>query len=445
MFRASPWITYDPPAGDNQTPSQQLDNDTEMDAPQISTLHDDGESPPSNASPTRTGKFRVKLLINEARMGTKFITFNGETGEEAGIGEEAEEDEPEEDEEEDQLIDDQDDASTHAASTSGAVPAKAGTKRPPPKTKSSQAKRKARPSAPTPALQVTTAPSEPQTSPPKDVQDPPTVDHSPSVPQGASAPPAPASKKKAVPKGTTAAQRAPRKSAPTKPPKTAVAATTAAIPPPSDAAADFSEGHAGTVPSSPAHVDARTPEPEAPAPLDAASTTVPSAPEQSTVTLEDLDGIPHPRYPLPTKPFQVQPPPKISTGYAPVVPLDRTKTKPRHWRLAHREVRGIAGGRWFARSWVGEKDSELAIAAEAALSVPKLPALSASAPVTGGRASGKRKPKVDAVSTAASSRSASAAPEVAAPPAPPQRSAIKRSGLSTTVATSEADMDVDVS
>ncbi|KAH8991967.1 hypothetical protein EDB92DRAFT_1945528 [Lactarius akahatsu] len=445
MFRASPWITYDPPASDNQTPSQQLDNDTEMDAPQISTLHDDGESPPSNASPARTGKFRVKLLINEARMGTKFITFNGETGEEAGIGEEAEEDEPEEDEEEDQLIDDQDDASAHAASTSGTVPARAGTKRPAAKTKSSQAKRKVRPSAPsapTPALQATTAPPEPQTSPPKDVPEPPTLDHSPSVPQAASAPPA--SKKKAIPKGTTAAQRAPRKSAPTKPPKTA-AAPVAAIPPPSDAAADFSEGHAGTVPSSPAHIDARTPEPEVPAPSNAASISVAPAPEQSTVTLEDLDDIPHPRYPLPTKPFQVQPPPKISTGYAPVVPLDRTKTKPRHWRLAHREVRGIAGGRWFARAWVGEKESELAVAAEAALSVPKLPALSVSAPVTGGRASGKRKPKVDAVSTAASSRSASAAPEAAAPPAPPQRSAIKRSALSTTVATSEADMDIDVS
>ena len=216
MFRASPWITYDPPASDNQTPSQQLDNDTEMDAPQISTLHDDGESPPSNASPARTGKFRVKLLINEARLGTKFITFNGETGEEAGIGEEAEEDEPEEDEEEDQLIDDQDDNSPNAASTSGAVPAKAGTKRPPPKTKSSQAKRRVRPSALTPT--ATTTLSEPQTtSLPKDVaQDPPALDESLVVPQAASAPPALASKKKAVPKGTTAAQRAPRKSAPTK-------------------------------------------------------------------------------------------------------------------------------------------------------------------------------------------------------------------------------------
>jgi hypothetical protein len=214
MFRASPWITYDPPASDSQAPPQQLDNDTDMDAPQISTLHDDGESPPSN-SPARTGKFRVKLLINEARMGTKFITFNGETGEEAGIGEEAEEEEPEEDEEEDQLIDDQDDASA-----SGAVPAKAGTKRPAAKAKSSQAKRKARPNAPsasTPTSQAPTTSSEPHTSPPKEVvQDPPALDPSPEVPPAASAPPAAASKKKAVPKGTTAAQRAPRKSAPTK-------------------------------------------------------------------------------------------------------------------------------------------------------------------------------------------------------------------------------------
>jgi hypothetical protein len=216
MFRASPWITYDPPASDSQAPPQQLDNDTDMDAPQISTLHDDGESPPSN-SPARTGKFRVKLLINEARMGTKFITFNGETGEEAGIGEEAEEEEPEEDEEEDQLIDDQDD---DAASASGAVPAKAGTKRPAAKAKSSQAKRKARPNAPsasTPTSQAPTTSSEPHTSPPKEVvQDPPALDPSPEVPPAASAPPAAASKKKAVPKGTTAAQRAPRKSAPTK-------------------------------------------------------------------------------------------------------------------------------------------------------------------------------------------------------------------------------------
>lgn len=200
-------------------------------------------------------------------------------------------------------------------------------------------------------------------------------------------------------------------------------------------------GHAGTVPSSPAHVDTRTPEPEAAAPSDNLSISVPPASEPTT--LEDLEGVPHPRYPLPTKPLQVQPPPKITTGYAPIIPLDRTKTKPRHWRPANREIRGIAGGRWFARAWVGEKDSELAVAAEAALALPKLPALSISAPAAGSRASGKRKPKADANSTAASSRSASVAPE-AAPTAPLQRSATKKSALSTTVATSEVDMDIDL-
>lgn len=163
------------------------------------------------------------------------------------------------------------------------------------------------------------------------------------------------------------------------------------------------------------------------------------------MTIEDIEGVPHPRYPLPTKPFQVQPPPKITTGYAPIVPLDRThaKIKPRHWRLAHREIRGIAGGRWFARSWVGDKDSELALATEAALALPKLPALSIGAPAPGTRTPGKRKPKADTLSTAASSRSASAAPEVAATSVPPHRST-RKSALSTAVAASDVDMEIDL-
>ena len=206
-------------------------------------------------------------------------------------------------------------------------------------------------------------------------------------------------------------------------------------------------GHAGTVPSSPAPIEARTPDPEPAPPQDStsafASSSVGGAPEP--ITIEDIEGVPHPRYPLPTKPFQVQPPPKITTGYAPTTPLDRTKGKPRHWRPAHREIRGIAGGRWFARAWVGEKDSELAIATEAALSLPKLPALSISAPGSGSRTPAKRKPKAtDANSTAASSRSASAVPEGIAPAPPLQRSAAKKSALSTAVAASEVEMDIDL-
>ncbi len=100
MFRASPWITYESPTSKSHPP-QPTDNDSEMDAPQISTLHDDDddESPLSNTSPARTGKFRVKLPANEAKMGTKFITFDGKTGEEAATAEKHEEDEPDEDEE----------------------------------------------------------------------------------------------------------------------------------------------------------------------------------------------------------------------------------------------------------------------------------------------------------------------------------------------------------
>ena len=222
MFRASPWIPYGPPTSESQ-PSQPTDNDADMDAPQISTLHDDGESPPSNASPARTGKFRVKLPTNEAKMGTKFITFNGKTGEESGVAEEHEEDEPDEDEE-DELIDDEEDASTPAASGSGAAgassssaPAKTGTKRPSTRTKSSQARRKARLSGPSAAPSLvapTTASSETQSSPAKDVRDAaPSTEPSSTAPQASLAVPAPTSKKKAVPKGTTAAQRAPRKSA----------------------------------------------------------------------------------------------------------------------------------------------------------------------------------------------------------------------------------------
>ena len=214
MFRASPWITYDPPASDSQ-PSQPMDNDAEMDAPQISTLPDDGEGP---ASPARTSKFRVKLLVKDANMRTKFINCNGgETGEEAGVAEEAEEDEPEDDEE-DELIEDE-----VGASTPGASSVKSGTKRPSSKLKSSQARRKARLNAPNtapPTSLPASAPSESQGSPAKDIQEsqdaplPSVEPPPPTSPQATPAVSAPASKKKVVPKGTTPAQRAPRKSAP---------------------------------------------------------------------------------------------------------------------------------------------------------------------------------------------------------------------------------------
>src|ERR1700742_1122217 len=98
----------------------------------------------------------------------------------------------------------------------------------------------------------------------------------------------------------------------------------------------------------------------------------------------NLENVPLPIYPLPTKPFPVQPPPKIPTGFAPAAPLDKIGKKVRHWRIAQREIRGIGGGRWFVRSWVGDKVSEFAIAAAAAkaddkgVSIPRLTGVSIS-------------------------------------------------------------------
>ena len=44
------------------------------------------------------------------------------------------------------------------------------------------------------------------------------------------------------------------------------------------------------------------------------------------------------------------------------MPLDKSSKKVRHWRQAQREIRGIAGGRWFIKSWIGDKESEYAAA-----------------------------------------------------------------------------------
>ena len=137
-----------------------------------------------------------------------------------------------------------------------------------------------------------------------------------------------------------------------------------------------------------------------------------------------LEGVPLPVYPLPSKPFPVQPPPKIGTGFAPSIPLDKSGKPVRKWRQVNREVRGIAGGRWFVKSWVGEKESEYAnaIAASQAaaqalagdnmsaggLTLPTLSGLSISGT---GRGRGRGARHGVAHSTVASSRAGSAMPE----------------------------------
>lgn len=130
---------------------------------------------------------------------------------------------------------------------------------------------------------------------------------------------------------------------------------------------------------------------------------------------ENLEGVPCPVYPLPSKPFPVLPPVKITTGFATNLPLDKNQTQVRHWRLAKREIRGIAGGRWFAQSWVGEKDS--AYATSVANNPPptevEKPSGNSSTKVSNAGSKGsKKKEKAD---TAASSRSSSTVPDLPAP------------------------------
>lgn len=139
----------------------------------------------------------------------------------------------------------------------------------------------------------------------------------------------------------------------------------------------------------------------------------------------NLENIPIPVYPLPTKPFPVQPPPKNTTGFAPQMPLDRSGTKVRHWREANRDIRGIAGGRWFAKTWVGDKESQFATYAKSVDdkvstgTSSKLPAQSSAIPVTS-KAVSKLKGSSKSVSVANSanpSRATSVIPEHTGNPA----------------------------
>lgn len=176
----------------------------------------------------------------------------------------------------------------------------------------------------------------------------------------------------------------------------------------------------GTAASSPMPQDDRTPEPDILGP-----STLPS-----TVPIEDmsLDGVPLPVYPLPSRPFPVQPPQKIGTGFAPFVPLEKSGLHSRRWRQVNREVRGIAGGRWFVRTWAGGKDSQLAtavaalsadpsaLAVGAAASFSRLSSISASVPGKPGARS--KAAKAGAGSSNLVSRSGSLAPESISVPLP---------------------------
>lgn len=341
-----------------------MDEDVDMDAPQISTLREEVTPPP----PQRTG-IRVKLVVGKKNAGPTVTVPSKRPHTE----DEADEDE----DQEDQLIDDDDDVSAKP-SKAPARPVEATPKRKAPvKRKAKKTEKKS-----SEEKQEKPVPPPPPPSLPEEGFDPNHISLTVAPPVEPAPAPPKATKKK------PAAKKAPVKPKVTKPPK-----VKNVLPQLADDAGVLSEGgFTGTAASSPVTTHfANSPEPE-----------LGDAPVEEI----NIDTLLLPVYPLPTKPFPVQPPPKISTGFAPVMPLDRSGKKVRVWRVANREIRGIAGGRWFAHAWVGEKDSEYAgsKASEGALTIPKLPAVLS--------ASGKGKGKVNkAHSLAGTSRSGSLVPE----------------------------------
>ncbi|KAI0964350.1 hypothetical protein AcW1_001189 [Taiwanofungus camphoratus] len=368
MFRVSPWITYDPSPDARSEPLVRsnihfynMNDDVEMDAPQISTLREE-ETPEPQPTPARTSKFRVKLLVNEGKRSGSLASSASQKQTHAES-----DDEDEDEDEEDQLIDDDDEDLKPTAVipplttvSSRGSPAKRGQGRGRGGKRKSSGRAGAQDLGPNMTwFEVNSADSIPAaTGLQGEVWDAPMA--------GSSAPaPPPLAKKRAAPAKGVTAQRAIRK----KPSKYTCQfalsrfvtnfifrTVKAVVIPHRDDAESISEAYVGTAASSPLPQDERTPEPD-----------VVMAPTVSAMTEDDaLEGVPLPVYPLPSKPFPVQPPPKIGTGFAPVIPLDKSGKQVRRWRQVNREIRGIAGGRWFARTWVGEKGSEFASAAAAA-------------------------------------------------------------------------------
>ncbi|KAI0756506.1 hypothetical protein C8Q80DRAFT_1129008 [Daedaleopsis nitida] len=381
-----------------------MTEDVDMDAPQISTLREETTPEPN---PARS-KFRVKLLVNDKAESSKA----GSTSSKHGRADSDEDDEDEDDDdEEDQLIDDDDDEVVKPAPSLPPQVAPPVVATPPKRGGRGRGGRGGRgrgrggrAGAPVPGPGVTwfeTAPSEALSS-----QDARSDVWDPSLATSGSAP-TPARKKPGPPKGSTM-NRTIRKKA-SKPSKSVVALL-------KDDAESVSEAYAGTAASSPIPHEG-SPEPDIPL-----SSLLPAHHQLDDTPLE---GVPLPVYPLPSKPPPVQPPPKIGTGFAPVIPLDKSAKPVRKWRQVNREVRGIAGGRWFVKSWVGEKESEYANAVAASqaaaqalagdslsaagLTLPNLSSVSISG--TGrGRGRGARH-GVGHASTVASSRAGSVMPD----------------------------------
>ncbi|KAM6498802.1 hypothetical protein JOM56_006750 [Amanita muscaria] len=415
-FRVSPWVSYN--AHLSNIAGATMDEDVDMDAPQISILRDEDSPPPQRKAASRKQKASPKKAAPEFPYLPRPRKDN--------LSDE-EYDEPEE--EEDQLIDDDDEKPAQTPVSASGRSAEAGQKRKvPSKRKPRKTDKKADEEKKGKEKQnqqsvppMTVEPSETEPPPLETMGDTITVDPAlNNVPQNALPvivepgtglkPPAP-SKKKAAPRKPPAA---PRQRAKITNDNEKLKITIPPMLPPEDIEAASEGGHTGTAASSPIVTRIELIEPpelefDLPAPL----APLPLQDETS------LDNVPIPIYPLPTKPFSVQPAPKLNTGAAPIIPLDKSGTKVRHWRMANREIRGIAGGRWFARTWVGEKESDFAAAMAAAgkeadEKVPK--GSSISAPVGKGSAKTKGSKNVSlaasASGSAAPSRDGSLAPDL---------------------------------
>ncbi|KAJ7431730.1 hypothetical protein B0H11DRAFT_2217976 [Mycena galericulata] len=379
------------------------DNDVDMDAPQISTLHQEDSPPP----PQR----RVKLLVKDTRDGGQASSSRKRAL--------SDDDELEEDEE-DELIDDEDvvpsivvpPVAPSSSAADSSAKRKAPSKRKPRKSekKIAEEERKSKEKimqAGAPSLAPTMTWFEVQaTKAHQHVGQMGTLDvgHVPpvsivSLDPGSSKP---APKKKAARKPPAV----PRVRAKPGPKPKAVLLPV----PPEDTDVISEAGYSVTAASSPvtAHFEGNTPEPETFPPY----INGPLG-EEPPINLQE---VALPQYPLPIKPFSVQPPQKINTGFAPVLPLDRSGAKVRHWRPVNREIRGIAGGRWFTRTWVGEKESPLALAMasgdkqSSSVALPKLPSMSISAPVANKPKARATKNSSSLAASAAPSRSSSAVP-----------------------------------
>ncbi|KIP11757.1 hypothetical protein PHLGIDRAFT_124649 [Phlebiopsis gigantea 11061_1 CR5-6] len=359
MFRVSPWIPYDPNAeaqhdhSRSESRHRNMNEDVDMDAPQISTLREE-ETPEPQPNPSRQGKFRVKLVMNEGKMPAP---VPGPSTKKAA-GRETD-DEDEEDDEEDQLIDDDDEESKAPPPPLPVVSAPPTQVEKPPtgakrgtgigrgrgggRGRGRGARSKLGRSDGAPIMMIGTEGLGTITIPP---------------PNSISAPAAAPRKRGGGPKA--AGQRSTRGK---RAPKTATAVPSHLR----DDAGSISETYAGTAASSPGHEEASPESHDVALP----SFAIPLAPAPSMEDIS-LEGVPLPSYPLPTKPFAVHPPPKIPTGLAANPPLDKGGKKVRHWRQANREVRGIAGGRWFVKTWIGDKDSEYGVAH--ATAPPPIPA-----------------------------------------------------------------------